>query len=135
MSWQEYVDDHLLVELPSGGTLTAGAIIGQDGGVWAQNDEFPNIEQAEVDKIVAGFKDSTPLATKGIFVGGEKYMMIRGDEGAVIRGRGKENKSRGLTIKKTVSAMVVGIYDEGVQPGDCNTVVEKLGDYLIDQGI
>lgn len=58
-----------------------------------------------------------------------------GDEGAVIRGRGKENKSRGVTIKKTATAMVVGIYDEGVQPADCNTVVEKLGDYLMDQGI
>lgn len=48
MSWQEYVDDHLLVELPNGGILSAGAIIGQDGGVWAQNDAFPNVEQSEV---------------------------------------------------------------------------------------
>lgn len=47
MSWQEYVDDHLLCELPNGGVLTAGAIVGQDGGVWAQNDAFPNIEQSE----------------------------------------------------------------------------------------
>ncbi len=48
MSWQSYVDDHLLCELPKGGVLTAAAIVGQDGGVWAQNDAFPNIEQAEV---------------------------------------------------------------------------------------
>ena len=47
MSWQEYVDDHLLCELPNGGVLTAGAIVGQDGGVWAQNSAFPNIEQSE----------------------------------------------------------------------------------------
>lgn len=40
----------------------------------------------------------------------------------MIRGRGKDNKSRGVTVKKTVSAMVIGIYDEGVQPADCNQV-------------
>lgn len=48
MSWQSYVDDHLLCELPKGGCLTAAAIVGLDGGVWAQNDAFPNIEQSEV---------------------------------------------------------------------------------------
>lgn len=41
----------------------------------------------------------------------------------------------GVTIKKTVSALVVGFYGEGVQPGDGNTVVENLGDYLAGQGI
>lgn len=45
-----------------------------------------------------------------------------GDPGAVIRGRGKDNKSRGVTVKKTTTAMVIGIYDEGVQPADCNQV-------------
>lgn len=135
MSWQEYVDDHLLCELPNGGVLTAGAIVGQDGGVWAQNDAFPNIEQSEVEKLVAGFDDADPLAVSGIFIGGEKYMMIRGDPGAVIRGRGKDNKSRGVTVKKTTTAMVIGIYDEGVQPADCNQVVEALGEYLAGQGI
>mmetsp|Transcript_5584 Transcript_5584/g.15981 ORF Transcript_5584/g.15981 Transcript_5584/m.15981 type:complete len:136 (-) Transcript_5584:413-820(-) len=135
MSWQSYVDDHLLCELPKGGCLTAAAIVGLDGGVWAQNDAFPNIEQSEVEKLVAGFDDSIPLAAGGIFIGGEKYMMLAGEPGAVIRGRGKDNKSRGVTVKKTVSAMVIGIYDEGVQPADCNQVVEALGDYLVGQGI
>ena len=40
----------------------------------------------------------------------------------MIRGRGKENKSRGVTVKKTATAMVIGVYDEGVQPADCNQV-------------
>ena len=34
-------------------------------------------------------------------------------------------------VKKTNTAMVIGLFDEGVQPGDCNVVVENLGDYLI----
>lgn len=89
----------------------------------------------QIAKIVAGFDDSSGLAANGLFLGGEKYMLIAGEPGAVVRGRGKEIKTRGVTIKKTTSALVVGIYDEGVQPADCNQVVEALGDYLMGQGI
>ena len=42
--------------------------------------------------------------------------------------------SGGVTIKKTNMALLIGIYDEPVIPGQCNMVVEKLGDYLMDQG-
>ena len=41
----------------------------------------------------------------------------------------------GVTVKKTTSALVIGIYGEGVQPADGNIVVENLADYLIGQGI
>jgi profilin len=29
--------------------------------------------------------------------------------------------------------MILGIYDEPMTPGQCNMVVERLGDYLIEQ--
>ena len=51
MSWQSYVDDHLLVELPGGGQLTHAAILGEDGGVWAQSPEFPTVSEAQVSSI------------------------------------------------------------------------------------
>ena len=40
-----------------------------------------------------------------------------------------------MTIKKTQGAIVIGIYGDGVAAGDCNVVVENLGDYLKGQGI
>lgn len=43
--------------------------------------------------------------------------------------------SGGITIKKTNQALVVGIYEEPMTPGQCNMVVERLGDYLYDQGL
>jgi len=43
MSWQAYVDDHLMCELPHGGTLLSAAIVGQDGAVWAQSESFPAV--------------------------------------------------------------------------------------------
>ena len=43
--------------------------------------------------------------------------------------------SGGITIKKTGQALVFGIYEEPVTAGQCNMVVERLGDYLIDQAL
>jgi hypothetical protein len=43
--------------------------------------------------------------------------------------------SGGITVKKTGQALVVGIYDEPMTPGQCNMVVERLGDYLLEQGM
>jgi len=40
----------------------------------------------------------------------------------------------GVTIKKTNLAIIIGIYEEPMTPGQCNMVVERLGDYLVDQG-
>jgi hypothetical protein len=42
MSWQAYVDDHLLCEI-DGQNLTAAAIVGHDGSVWAQSPTFPQV--------------------------------------------------------------------------------------------
>jgi hypothetical protein len=47
MSWQSYVDDHLMCELPNGGQLQHAAIVGQDGGVWAQSENFPALTSDE----------------------------------------------------------------------------------------
>lgn len=130
MSWQVYVDEHLLTELPSGGSLSQGAIVGQDGAVWAQSAGFPEITDDEVAKIMEELNSPGKIAQSGLFLGGTKYIVIPGEPGEVIRGRKNQD---GVTIKKTLTALVIGIYGEGVQAGDANTVVENLGDYLIEQ--
>lgn len=43
--------------------------------------------------------------------------------------------SGGITVKKTAQALIFGIYDEPLTPGQCNMIVERLGDYLLDQGL
>ncbi|KAI8016635.1 hypothetical protein LOK49_LG05G03295 [Camellia lanceoleosa] len=40
MSWQTYVDDHLMCDI-EGNHLTSAAILGHDGSVWAQSASFP----------------------------------------------------------------------------------------------
>lgn len=39
--------------------------------------------------------------------------------------------ANGVTCVKTNKAVLVGYYDEGIQAGDCNGVVENLANYLI----
>ncbi|KAL3824410.1 hypothetical protein ACJIZ3_020439 [Penstemon smallii] len=131
MSWQTYVDDHLMCDV-DGAHLTAAAIIGHDGSVWAQSASFPQFTPQEISNIVKDFDEPGFLAPTGMFLGGAKYMVIQGEPGAVIRGK---KGSGGITIKKTAQALIFGIYDEPMTPGQCNMVVEKMGDYLIDQDL
>ena len=132
MSWQTYVDEHLMCDVGDGHTLTASAIIGHDGSVWAQSETFPQLKPEEVSGIMSDFAEPGYLAPTGLFLGGTKYMVIQGEPGAVIR---RKKGSGGVTIKKTAQALIIGVYDEPVAPGQCNMVVERLGDYLIDQGL
>lgn len=42
--------------------------------------------------------------------------------------------SSSLTIKNTNLALIFGIYNEPMTGGQCNIVLERVGDYLYDQG-
>ncbi|PON54483.1 Profilin [Parasponia andersonii] len=130
MSWQSYVDDHLICDI-DGQHLTAAAIIGLDGSVWAQSTTFPQYKPEEITAITKDFDEPGSLAPTGLHLGGTKYMVIQGEPGAVIRGK---KGPGGITVKKTNLALILGIYDEPMTPGQCNMVVERLGDYLIEQG-
>ncbi|XP_015613794.2 profilin-A-like [Oryza sativa Japonica Group] len=131
MSWQTYVDEHLMCEI-EGHHLTSAAIVGHDGTVWAQSAAFPQFKPEEMTNIMKDFDEPGFLAPTGLFLGPTKYMVIQGEPGAVIRGK---KGSGGITVKKTGQALVVGIYDEPMTPGQCNMVVERLGDYLVEQGL
>ncbi|KAJ1385990.1 Profilin [Sesbania bispinosa] len=131
MSWQTYVDEHLMCDI-DGHTLTSAAIIGQDGTVWAQSSNFPQFKGEEIEAIMKDFDEPGSLAPTGLHLGGTKYMVIQGESGAVIRGK---KGAGGITVKKTNQAMVIGIYEEPLTPGQCNMIVERLGDYLIEQGL
>ena len=100
MSWQAYVDDHLLVELPHGGHLESAAIIGQDGGVWAQSSNFPEIATEEVESILGGISNQAQLAQSGLFLGGTKYLVVAGDEGSVIRGKKGQSGEQSPSLSK-----------------------------------
>ncbi|KAE9464507.1 hypothetical protein C3L33_03595, partial [Rhododendron williamsianum] len=140
-AWQPYVDDHLMCEI-EGHYLSSAAIIGHDGSVWSQSPTFPQIKPEEVTAMMNDFAEPGTLAPTGLYLGGTKYMVIQGEPGAVIRGKKVMNSllilvsllgPGGVTVKKTNMALIIGIYDEPMTPGQCNMIVERLGDYLIEQ--
>ena len=104
---------------PRGGVLAHAAICGHDGGVWAQSADFPGLSDDEAAAIMTGFKDPSGIAQNGLRIGGEKFMTIAGEPGSVLRGK---KGSTGCTVMKTTTGIVIGIYGEGVTPGECNMV-------------
>lgn len=65
-SWQAYVDEHLLVDLPNGGQLSSAAIVGADGGVWAQSPTFPAITADEVRSRALASPAPVPEPTSSV---------------------------------------------------------------------
>ncbi|XVF48605.1 hypothetical protein PTKIN_Ptkin03bG0203400 [Pterospermum kingtungense] len=128
MSWQTYVDNQLI----GSGKVTAAAIIGHDGSVWAKSSTFPQFTPEEITVIMNGLAEPGSLFSTGFSLGGVKYFVIRVKPGALIRG-GKD--SGGVSVRKTGQALIIGIYDRPMQPQRCYFIVEELGDYLIDQGL
>ena len=107
--------------------LAFAAIVGLDGGVWAQSSDFPDISPEQLDVLISAFDDETVLQEKGIHLGEQRYIVIQGEPGSVIRGK---KGTSGFTAKKTNTAFVIGGYAEGIQPGECNLLVENVADEL-----
>lgn len=139
MSWQAYIDEQLMVDLPQGGKLTHAAIIGDDGSIWAQSSEFPPVTPGQVHPIVAAIGDDEQVRTmggRGLVFGESKFQIVSHDaDRRVIYG--KSSAHGGCVVVKTNSALLVGIYPS-VSQGEAyhyNVVVENLGEYLSSQNI
>lgn len=125
MSWQEYVDESMVET----GKISKGAIIGLDGSVWAISPEL-NITEEEINNFISSFSDPSSIREHGLYISTEKYLAIRCDDRSVY---GK-NKGSGCICVKTESAILIGIYEEGMVAGDASKTIEELADYLIEQG-
>jgi len=125
MSWQSYVDDQLI----GTGNVAHAAIIGLDGNSWAQSAGFA-LKAGEGLAIVNLYKNPANVFAAGVTVNSVKYLGIKGDERSIYGKKG----ATGLILVKTQQCILVSVYSEQQQPGNAATVVEKLGDYLIDNG-
>jgi len=96
-------------------------------GLLPLDSRFPKTKEK---KILAGFTDAGPLRSSGLFANKEKYLVLRADERSIY---GKKGPG-GVVCVKTGQAVLVGIYNDKIQPGQCSIAVENLADYLIDSG-
>merc|ERR1712146_516684 len=126
MSWQAYVDQQLV----GTGSCTSGAILGPDGSTWATSAGFA-VSAAEGQKLASQFTNPGSAQADGVNVAGTRYMCLRADDRSIYGKKG----AGGACCVKTNMGILVGVYSEGIQPGACNAVVEKLADYLIEMVI
>lgn len=123
MSWQHYVDDQLV----GTGHVKKAIIIGHDGSSWSASPGF-TIKPDEAKKLVAAFADSSSSLTQGIYLAGERYLVLKADGRSIYARKG----TSGFVAVKTVQAVIISLYDESIQPGRCTTITERLADYLIE---
>eukprot|EP01097_Dermamoeba_algensis_P002567 TRINITY_DN2022_c0_g1_i2.p1 TRINITY_DN2022_c0_g1~~TRINITY_DN2022_c0_g1_i2.p1 ORF type:complete len:137 (-),score=26.62 TRINITY_DN2022_c0_g1_i2:71-448(-) len=124
MSWQDYVK-----QLTDQG-LNGAAILGNsDGGVWSISNTL-TLKAGEGRALADLFKNPSNVFVSGITINGEKYMGIKGDQQSIY---GKKGQG-GIVTAKTNQGIVVGRYNETVQPGNAALYVEKLADYIRDNG-
>eukprot|EP00695_Tsukubamonas_globosa_P000603 TRINITY_DN150_c0_g1_i1.p2 TRINITY_DN150_c0_g1~~TRINITY_DN150_c0_g1_i1.p2 ORF type:complete len:112 (+),score=58.24 TRINITY_DN150_c0_g1_i1:89-424(+) len=107
MSWQSYVDDQLVAT----GHISRGAILGLDGSTWAISPSL-TIKPEELSHLLGGLADNNKFMASGIKLNGDKFMFLRADDRSVYGKKG----AAGVAIVKTNSAIIIGIYDEGIQP-------------------
>ena len=123
MSWDSYVNDNLV----GSGHCRKAAIFGLDGTQWAASAQF-GVKAGEGAAIAAVFKDPPSAFAKGATLEGEKFMAIKSDGRSFYAKKG----SSGFSAVKTNQCILLGFYDDKIQPGANANVVEKLADYLIE---
>ncbi|EGC35955.1 hypothetical protein DICPUDRAFT_151634 [Dictyostelium purpureum] len=137
-SWKNYVDGSdpklttphcSIITLSDSNLIGAGfaqaAIIGLDGNEWAKSAGF-GLKGTEGKTLAGLFSKQDPGA--GVSVNGNKYMTLKTDSRSLYGKKG----SGGVVCVKTGTCVLIGVYDDKLQPGAAANAVEKLADYLID---
>uniref|UniRef100_A0A2P2HWH8 Profilin n=1 Tax=Hirondellea gigas TaxID=1518452 RepID=A0A2P2HWH8_9CRUS len=121
MSWDAYISDQLL----GTGNIKSAAICGLDGTTWASSENFI-VTNEEALKLIGAFNDASGLASGGMHLSGVRYIYLSGTDEVL---RAKKDKV-GVHISKTKTAIIIALYEEPIQPGQCAMTVEALADYL-----
>lgn len=125
MSWQSYVD-----ELIESGQLSNAAIISASNGSTLAQSSGWSLKPGEGAGIVALYRSPADAFAKGVTVGGNKYMAIKADSRSIYGKKG----ATGVVLVKTNQAILIGYYNDRQQPSNAAFQVEKLADFLIDNG-
>jgi len=126
MSWQTYVDTNIV---GSGHATQAALLSSADGSTWATSAGF-QVTAQEGAAIVAGIDQSDKLQSTGVTINGVKYFAIKAEPGLFYGKKG----AGGVCIAKSTQVITVGVYGEGINPANCNSVVEGIRDYFVGIG-
>uniref|UniRef100_A0A5S6QYR2 Profilin n=1 Tax=Trichuris muris TaxID=70415 RepID=A0A5S6QYR2_TRIMR len=130
--WQAYVKS--LID--SSSCIRRAAIVGvSDGSMWACSespvgDDFTATSE-EIKKFVSLFNNINDVPTTGFVLEGKKYIVPRVEENLIF---GKKDKT-GVFAVKTKMAVIIACFEGDSQEGLlCRDSVERIGNYLEQQG-
>jgi len=146
MAWQPYVDTQLV---GMGNISQALICSATDGSVWGTTPDFAlrfyrtNVmvddgseKEVEINEIATLLElcNNGTRPPHGLRLNGEKFQILRTASDPTIV-YAKKPKG-GACIYKTNSCIIIGVFDENMThtAGGCNTVVERLGEYLRTSG-
>ena len=119
MSWQAYVDQL------TGQGLVAASLHGLNGQKWAGSAN--SASDAEAAAIASALSTGSTNQQK---IAGTSYITLRNTAEAFY---GKQGAG-GFVAAKSNTAVVIGVYNEKLQPGQANKIVEGIADYLRNSG-
>ncbi|CDW52339.1 Profilin family protein [Trichuris trichiura] len=131
--WQAYVKN--LID--SSSCIRKAAIVGvSDGSMWACSEmveRFKSLQATseEIKKFVSLFNNINDVPTTGFVLEGKKYIVPRVEENLIF---GKKDKT-GVFAVKTKMAVIIACFEGDSQEGlVCRDSVERIGNYLEQQG-
>jgi hypothetical protein len=126
--WKAFTDLIMQGDNKKTGGILGAAIYGQNGAKW--DEQEITVDTKEIDGLVAGLKDQSKFAEKGIIVAGTKYMYLNKTEERVIGKKGPNN----VILRLTKTGVVIAITKEGTNVGNV-TMVDFVADDLIKKGL
>ncbi len=146
--WQRYIDDALLLTEQ----ITNASIHGLDGSRWASTKDFEvknvfltvameiieffflQVTQDQALRLISAISgETTTLKRSGIKIGKQNYILMNHEPNRSVYGR--KGADAGVCVLMTRKTVLVGVYNGGIKASNCNSVMEKLADYLIEHGI
>eukprot|EP01121_Diplochlamys_sp_Union-15-3_P012144 TRINITY_DN360_c0_g1_i10.p1 TRINITY_DN360_c0_g1~~TRINITY_DN360_c0_g1_i10.p1 ORF type:complete len:140 (-),score=35.05 TRINITY_DN360_c0_g1_i10:54-437(-) len=126
MSWQAYVDTNLV----GSGHIAKAAIVPIGGGApWAVTKGF-NVTVPETQILSKSYSDPSGIRASGLNIAGERYIVLNADHKSIYGKKG----AGGVITAKTGKCILIGVYTDKSTPGNAANTVEKLADYLVENG-
>ncbi|XP_047974213.1 profilin-2-like [Salvia hispanica] len=131
MPWEICVHEFLMAE-KDGKKMTSAAIFDHEGVVLAKSANFPKYKIKEIVDIMNAFENPQQLVRNDLRIGDTKYEVTQVEQEHVINGK---KGTGGICVKKTITALLVGIYNEPMTGTACNGIVKSVAAFLIPRNL
>jgi hypothetical protein len=123
MSWEDYPKNLINTQ-----KMSKALIGGHDGSIWAESGTF--MTKIELKNLLDVFDEGD--VTQHVVINQKKYYLIQLTSRSIYA-KGKEGD--GFCMVKTTQTVIVGYYEKDKHSaGHCNFEIEKMADFLIENG-